>query len=256
MFESSWSAGLAIVLASGGAWALRAPGLRLARDARCAAQARAVAAARLCLLLFTGWLVLLQVIASSADLSPFLRWLVWGASAALALPWLANVGAGLWLLSPFVHAGPGDTVVACGQTGRITGYGVARLELATEAGWTAHLLYLAVALRPFLIHPRSRAPVLELTFKREQWTVEQLWALRESAILTPFRDLSVPVTVSQQDEVVRVRLALARPEARERMRRCLEGALDEAPGMMADGREAFLGLSGGEFSGTGTGVGE
>lgn len=226
MVEEFWTRALAFSLAVGASWALRAPGVRWARDPKRVARARVVAAARLSLMLLGGWLVLSQLVGSSRGLSPLLQWSLWVAGALLALPWFANAVAGLWLVSPFVGAGPGDTVVACGQPGRIAGYGIARLELQTETGWTAYLFYLTVALRPFLVSPQSRASLMELAFKKVHWTPEEIAFLRETAVLAPFRDLSVPVTISRHDDVVRVQLALVRPEAQERMRQCLESALN------------------------------
>lgn len=225
MVESSWARSLAIAVVFGASWALGSISTGWARDRKGPVRARALAAVRLSLLLLAGWLVLSQLVASSRGLSPVVQWSAWSAGALVALPLVANCLAGLWLVSPLVGAGLGDTVVACGQPGRIAGYGLARLELETETGWTAHLLYLAVALRPLLVSPQGGAPIVELTFTQARWTREELSCLRETAILAPFRDLSLPVSVSQQESIVRVRLALVRPQAQEPIRRLLESAL-------------------------------
>jgi uncharacterized membrane protein YhdT len=225
MFETFWTRSLAIAVVFGANWVLGSVSTGWARDRKRPARARVLAAVRLSLLLLAGWLVLSQLVASSRGLSPVVQWSSWIAGALFALPLVVNSLAGLWLVSPLVGAGLGDTVVACGQPGRIAGYGLARLELETETGWTAHLLYLAVAFRPLLVSPQGGAPITELTFTKVSWTHEELSCLREAAILAPFRDLSLPVTVSQQENVVRVRLALVRPQAQEPMRRLLESAL-------------------------------
>lgn len=206
-------------------WALRPLGTRWARDARRGTRARAVAAVRLGLLLIVEGIALFQLIASSSGLTQPLRSAAWVTCTLFAFPWFANSVAGLWLVSPFVSAGPGDDVVACGQPGRIAGYDIVGLELETDTGWTARLAYLTAALRPFLISPQKRARTTGFTLRKPNWTPDEVSFIRQAAILAPFRDLSSPVTISQSEGVVTIHLALSRPEAHAQMARLLDGAL-------------------------------
>ena len=225
MFGTSWSSTLLIILALAGSLALRPLATRWARGTKRLTGARVVAAARLGLVVVALTLAQALLVTSSSGLSWPARSVLWGASALCALPWFSNAVAGLWLLSPFSNAGPGDFVVACGQPGRIVGYGITRLELEAEAGWTAHLPYVAVVCRPLLVSNQVRARVSEFTLKRSDWTDDKVQFLRQAAILAPYRALESKVHISHRANLVSVQLVLTRPGSEKQMQHFLEAAL-------------------------------
>lgn len=225
MFRLFWSSALAISLALALSLALRMLAARWARGREGAERAPRVAALRLGLVLLVVIGALAQLIRASSDFTWPVRWALGAAGALCALPWLANAVAGLWLLSPFFRARPGDAIEACGQRGTLVGFGATRLELRTEAGWTAYLPYAAVAWGPVLIGDPSRARGTRFRIERQDWTDDELQLLREAAILAPYRDLSIPVRLSRRGNVVSVHLGLSRPGAEARMRRFLDAAL-------------------------------
>lgn len=216
---------MAISVALALSLALRVMAARWARGPEGAARAPRVAALRLGLVLLVVAGALTLLIRATSDFTWPVRWALGAAGVLCALPWLANAVAGLWLLSPFFRARPGDAIAACGQRGTLIGYGATRLELRTAAGWTAYLPYAAVACGPVLIGDPSRARGTLFRIERQDWTDAKLQRLHEAAILAPYRDLSVPVRLSRRGDVVSVHLALSRPGAEARMRRFLDAAL-------------------------------
>lgn len=185
---------------------------------------RPLAAARLALAALAVLAAAGVLVTRSEALPPPARWLAWGAACLFVLLWCANSLAGLWLLSPFVHLQPGDAVVAGGQPGRVAGYGLVRLHLLTRQGWRADVPYAAVLLRPLLSKPAAEGLYLDLALRRDDWSAAEIEAVRQAAILTPYRHLSAPVQVERRGRVLRVRLRVARAGVEEDLRQLLAAA--------------------------------
>lgn len=150
------------------------------------------------------------------------RWGVWIASLAVVFVWVGNALAGIWVLLPFLRADPGLTIAAAGCRGTIVGYGLSRLELLTRSGWSMHLPYLLLLYRPIVVRERNRPRRVELEFRRSNWSEEDLVALRQALILSPYRDVTSPVSVSRHADVVTVQLGLCHPGAERQVRQFLE----------------------------------
>jgi hypothetical protein len=135
--------------------------------------------------------------------------------------------AGLWILSPFVGADLGMEVVAAGRRGRISAYGLTRLDVSTHAGWSTHLPYWLVALRPLRTSPRGGPCWVELRLRQDHWSDEELRALRQAAIFSPYRDITSTVTVTRQSQIVTIRLGLTARSPESRVQRQLDQALAE-----------------------------
>jgi hypothetical protein len=183
---------------------------------------RAIGSTVLALLVFSA------VLEASASASDAVRWTVTLAAGGCLLAVILNTLAGLWLLSPRVGADLGLEVSASGFRGTIRGYGWARLELATHAGWTAHLPYASIALGSFSVWGQDGPRAVELTLRREHWDDDEIQCLRHAAALSPYRDPSLPVSVSRRARVATVRLGLAQRATQERMQRYLERAFARA----------------------------
>jgi hypothetical protein len=236
MMSTFWSKALAIAFSLACIGALGSIGPRWARAGNTARRVRVIAATRLGLLLFAQLLALGQLLAwadaagrsepgAVSGLSGPIREWLWVGSAALTVPAILNTIAGLWSVSPLVAAGPGATVLAWGQPGRIVAYGLAHLALETEAGWNAQLLYLTLAVRPLLLSQRRPPRGAQFDFEDRAWTEERIECLRQAAILAPYRDLSSPVTLSREANIVSLRVALTRPNAGALVHRLLDAAL-------------------------------
>lgn len=163
-----------------------------------------------------------------APASDAVRWTLTLAAGGCLLVVILNAFAGLWLLSPFVGADLGLEVIAASTRGTIRGYGWARLEVTTPAGWTAHLPYASLALRPFVVGRHDGPRVVELTLRREHWHDGELQYLRQLAVLSPYRDPSVSVRVTRRARVVTVRLGLAQRATQESALRHLERGLSSS----------------------------
>jgi hypothetical protein len=163
-----------------------------------------------------------------AGASDAVRWTMTLAAGACLLAVILNAFAGLWLLSPFVGADLGLEVIASSMRGTIRGYGWARLEVTTPAGWTAHLPYASLALRPFVVCRHDGPRVAEVTLRREHWHPSELQYLQQLAVLSPYRDPSVPVTVLRRGRVATVRFGLAQRATRESAQRHLERGLSSS----------------------------
>jgi len=220
-----WWSCIAIAVAAGSGPALRAAASRWSGGTQGMTRARGVAALRLGLVSFALLGVVAELVATTSSMSHALHWASWSIAAVGVLACLANSLAGLWLLSPFVNASPGDALVTCGLRGRIVDYGLLCLKLETEPGWSAHLLYIAVAARPLLVSKRSRVRETEFLLERQDWTEEAFRCLRQAAVLAPYRDVTAPVTCSRCAERVSVRLSLSHPAAEEQMRALLDATL-------------------------------
>jgi hypothetical protein len=172
-------------------------------------------------------LLLLPLSERAAALPPPARWAAWLAAFAAVLFCFVNTVAGLWILSPFVGADLGMEVVAAGRRGRVSAYGLTRLDLLTPAGWSAHLPYWLVALRPLRSSPRGGPCWVELRLRQDHWSDEELRLLRQAAIFSPYRDITSTVTVTRQSQTVTIRLGLTARSPESRVRRQLDQALAE-----------------------------
>jgi hypothetical protein len=180
---------------------------------------RSIASTVLGLLVFSA---VLEAVASASDA---VRWMLTFAAGGGLLAVVLNTLAALWLLSPFLGADLGLDVVASGLRGTIHGYGWARLELTTHAGWTALLPYASIAVRPFSVCRQDGPRMVELTLRRDQWHEHELQWLRQVAVFSPYRDPSISVSVSCRARVATVRLGLAQRATQERMQQYLERAV-------------------------------
>ena len=178
------------------------------------------------------------VVETAARASDAVVWTTTLAAGGCLLAFTLNTLACLWLLSPFVGADLGLEITASGLSGTIRGYGWACLEVTTHAGWAAHLPYASIAIRPFVVRRQDGPRVVRLTLHREHWDDDELQYLRQVAVLSPYRDPSLPVSAWRREGVVTVRLGLAQGVTQERMQRHLEqahahlrnGALRSGPG--------------------------
>jgi hypothetical protein len=186
---------------------------------------KAVAAVRIVASATLAVLLLLPLLERADSLPPAARWAAWLAASAALLFCSVNATAGLWILSPFVGLDLGMEVVAAGRRGRISGYGLTRLEVSTHAGWSAHLPYWLVALRPLRTSPRGGPCWVELRLRQDHWSDTELRLIRQAAIFSPYRDITSAVTVRQQSQVVTIRLGLTARSAGVRVQRQLEQAL-------------------------------
>ncbi len=182
---------------------------------------RIVASAALVMLLLSSSLEL------AATLPPPARWAAWLAAAVALVLCLVNITAGLWVLSPFVGVELGMDVVAAGRRGRISAFGVTRLEVSTHLGWSAHLPYWLVALRPLRTSPRGGPCWVELRLRQEHWSDNELRLLRQAAIFSPYRDITSTVTLTRQSQVVTVRFGLTARGPEARVQRQLEQTIAE-----------------------------
>ena len=95
------------------------------------------------------------------------------------------------------------------------------------AGWSAHLPYWIVALRPLRTSPRGGPCWFELRLRQDHWSDEELRLLRQAAIFSPYRDITSTVTVTRQSQIVTIRLGLTARSTEFRVQRQLEQALAE-----------------------------
>lgn len=219
-----WAVGVGAVLLVASSIALPRssqprPSKRLTMWIKGLAALRSIGSTALALLVFSA------VLEASASASDAVRWTVTLAAGGSLLAVILNTLAGLWLLSPLVGADLGLEVIASGFRGTIRGYGWARLELMTHAGWTAHLPYASIAVGPFSVWGQDGLRAVELSLRRDHWDDDELQCLRHAAVLSPYRDPSSPVSVSRRARVATVRLGLAQRATQERMQEYLERAL-------------------------------
>lgn len=198
-----------------------APGPRRRSLLRAAAAVRMLSSVALVILL------LIALLEPAATLPPPARWAAWLAAAAVLLSCLINATAGLWILSPFVGVDLGMEVVAAGRRGRVTAFGITRLEVSTHTGWSAQLPYWLVAMRPIRTSPRDGPCWVELRLKQERWSDDELRLLRQAAIFSPYRDITTTVSLARQAEVVTVRLGLTARSRKSQVQRQLEQAVAE-----------------------------
>jgi hypothetical protein len=188
---------------------------------------KVVAAVRIAASAALLMLLLVPLLERAAALPAPARWAAWLAASAAMLLCLINAAAGLWILSPFVGVDLGMNVVAAGGRGIITRYGVTRLEISSHAGWSAHLPYWLVALRPLRTSPRTGPRWVELKLRQDQWTDSEVRLLRQAAIFSPYRDITSTVSVTRRSQLVTIRLGLAARGPESRVQRQLEQALAE-----------------------------
>lgn len=188
---------------------------------------KATAAVRIIASAALGMMLLVLLLERAEALSPPARWAAWLAAAAVLAFVCVNATAGLWILSPFVGVELGMKIVAAGRRGRIGAFGVTRLEVWTPGGWSAHLPYWLVALRPLRTSPRGGPCWVELRLRQEHWSDDELRLLRQAAIFSPYRDITSAVTLTRQSQIVTVRLGLTARSPEARVRRQLEQAIAE-----------------------------
>jgi hypothetical protein len=207
--------------------ALRSQSATSHRGQRRRAMIKAVAAIRIISSAALLLLLLLPLLERAAALPPPARWAAWLAASAALLFCFVNVTAGLWILSPFAEADLGMEVVAAGRRGRISAYGLTRLDVSTHMGWLAHLPYWLVALRPLRTAPRGGPCWVELRLRQDHWSDDELRLLRQAAIFSPYRDITSTVTVTRRSQIVTIRVGLTARSPEFRVQRQLEQALAE-----------------------------
>lgn len=220
-----WAFDAGIILLAAVSLAIPARSLQARPSKRRIRWIQGLAALRAIVSSVLAFLAAWAVLDTVAGAAVAVRWAVTLAAGCCLLAIVLNGLVALWLLSPFVGANPGLEVVASGLRGTIRGYGWSRLEVTTHAGWTAHLPYSTIALRPFIICRHDGPRPVELTFRGERWGDDELRFLHQVAVLSPYRDPSVPVSVSHRARVATVRLGLAQRATQQRMRFQLERAL-------------------------------
>jgi hypothetical protein len=211
--------------------------VRWASEAKWALRVKLLAGARLLLLVLLVLAAFAQLVLSGRGLGAPAQWIVCGAAALCVLPCVINAVAGVWLLSA-LDVAPGIRLVACGHSGRVSGYGLTRLELVTDPGDLVYLPYLAIATRPIVTSRRDATSSTKVSLSRHGWTEDMIQFVRQAAILAPYRALSSPVHVSRAEDVLTVQLSLARPASEMQMRRLLEAALARYVMEAEDGDES------------------
>jgi hypothetical protein len=164
---------------------------------------------------------------ASAGLAPSARWWLWGAAALLLLPLLLNTVAGLWFLLRLGPTRLDGWLTVLGHTGRLREVGLSRIALVEEGGRVVLLPYLPLAWQPLAIAPPAATAASRILLERESWSEEQRRFLLQAAVLSPYRDVASPVSVSVSGRVASVGISLVRPEAIGLLERALERALDE-----------------------------
>jgi len=188
---------------------------------------KSAAAVQLVCSMVLALIVSRSAMSAAASLPAPTRYAVWGMALAGVVGIGVNGLSGLWLLSPLARIDPGMEVHVAGRRGVVAGYGWMRLQLATRAGWSVHVPYLSIALRPLGARRRVGGQLVELSLRRDHWGDEELRFLRQAVVLSPYRDLSMPVEVSHRSSVVRVRLGVIGRAADGRLRRQLERTIAE-----------------------------
>lgn len=219
----TWAIGVGAVLVVASSIALRTSVQQ--KSKRWIAWLKGLVALRSIASTLLGFCVFSAVLDAIASASDAVQWTVTLAAGGGLLAVVLNTLAGLWLLSHLVGADLGVEVVVSGLRGTIRSYGWARLELTTHAGWTAHLSYVSIAVRPFSVRRQDGPRMVELTLRRDHWDEKALQWLRQVAVLSPYRDPSISVSVSCRARAATLRLGLAQHVTQERMQHYLERAL-------------------------------
>jgi hypothetical protein len=228
MATMTWLFGIGVALLTASSLALPARSAQPRPSRRRTAWIKGLAALRAAVSTVLASIAFVAVHDAVAAGSDAVRWTLTLAAGGCLLVVILNACAGLWLLSPFVGADLGLEVIASSTRGTIVGYGWARLEVTTPTGWTAHVPYASLALRPFVVCRQDGPRVVELVLRREHWHDAELQYLRQLAVLSPYRDPSVPVRVSRRARVATVRFGLAQRATRESALRHLERGLSSS----------------------------
>lgn len=178
------------------------------------------------------WLLLLELLAYAARLPAPRNWAVWAPGLLAGLLWMSNAAAGLWCLPWLATSDVALGIVAAGHRGRILRYGLARLTLLTGSGWLVQVPYLALLHRPPAVRAADHRERLTLHFQRQHWTDEEFARLRQAAVLSPYRDVTVPARISRRAGCVTVEISASRDAAEVHLREALEQlvvGLDAAP---------------------------
>jgi hypothetical protein len=163
---------------------------------------------------------------TTAQLAPPARWLL-GVGAALLLPWFGNAAAGLWFLLRVGPAKLNGSLAVQGHAGRARHIGLTRLLLVESGEREVLLPYLGFAWRPLVLSPVAATSAARIVLQRESWSEDQRRFLLQAAILSPYRDVSCPVSVSISGLQAQVAISPLRPEALELLERSLRRALEE-----------------------------
>jgi hypothetical protein len=155
--------------------------------------------------------------------------MAWAVAIGCAVVWLGNCAVGLWLASPLSTVSPGRALIASGRRGTLVGYGVARLELRTRGGWTAHVPYLNVAARVLLVGESERPHRETLVFERPAWSDAEVQLLHQLVVLAPYRQIDADFDISRRAGRVIVRLSLVKSCTGTRMQEYVERALTALP---------------------------
>jgi hypothetical protein len=220
-----WAIGIGALLLLGLSPGVPARASEQRPSQRRSAWIKALGALRIVLGAALAMLAFRAVLDAAASAPVAVRWTASMAAGGALLLIVLNALVGLWLLSPFIGAGPGAEISAAGARGTLRGYGWFCLQLTTRAGWTAHLLYLSIAFRPLVLRRPDGPQLFELELRRDQWSDEELRHAQQLAVLSPYRDPSWPVSISRGMRVATLRFGLARRASRERAQRHLERAL-------------------------------
>jgi len=171
---------------------------------------------------------------ASAGLAPSARWWLWSAAAVLLLPFLANHLAGIWFLLRLGPRGLDCSLTVLGHSGRLREVGLTRITLVENEGRVVLLPHLPLAWQPLAVAPPAATAVSRILFERECWSDEQRRFLLQAAILSPYRDVTCPVSVSVTGRVATVDITLLRPEALELLERFLQRSMDEQAGTRSE----------------------
>jgi hypothetical protein len=163
---------------------------------------------------------------TTTHLAPPARWLI-GLGAALLLPWFGNAVAGLWFLLRVGPAKLNGSLAVQGHSGRVRQIGLTRLVLVESGEREVLLPYLGLAWRPLVLSPVAATGASRIVLQRESWSEEQRRFLLQAAILSPYRDVSCPVSVNISGSQANVAISPLRPDALELLERSLERALVE-----------------------------
>lgn len=175
--------------------------------------------------LAASWLALLllfEVLGYAARLPAPRSWAVGTPALLVGVAWIGNAAAGLWCLPWLAPSDVALGLATPGHRGKIVRYGLTRLTLLTRAGWLLQVPYLALLHRPAAVRATEHRERLELRFQRPRWTEEELSLLRQAAIFSPYRDMTLPVRISRRGDSVTVELGASRDAAEAHLRRSLE----------------------------------
>ena len=104
---------------------------------------------------------------------------------------------------------------------------VSRIALLEDGGRVVLLPYLPLAWQPLAVAPPAATAAAQIALERDAWSEEQRRFVLQAAILSPYRNVACPVSVSVSGRMATVSLSLVRPEALGLVERSLRSALEE-----------------------------